>query len=144
MAIATTSKPPRAYPSVNAIHCIRAQVQQVNPNPALGQRALKNAVAVPIGTIPAGSFVLAPSKHTIVAVDGTAIAIIVGHATDDDAFVVTGGALQTLGFAGNLTGGAGLGYVAEDTVVLLKASWTGTSNTQGNFDLVIPFYPARD
>jgi hypothetical protein len=143
MPISSVQKPPRAYPSVNAVHCIRVQINQASPIAVSGQRALKTGISVPIGTIPAGSFILPPSRHTLVAFNGTTPAIVVGNGTDPAAYVPAAATLEAVGFAGAITSGTGLGFVAEDTVVYIKATWTG-ANTTGQFDVILPFYPARD
>jgi hypothetical protein len=142
MAIASTQKPPRIYPSANVVMAIRTHIQMASPKPYLGQRALTVGKAVPIGTLPAGALVLPPAKHTRVAFNGTTPKVLIGTETDDDAFSGTA-ALDALGFLGGIADGAALGYLAAETVVYAKLTGTG-SITAGEVVFLLPFYGNAD
>lgn len=141
MALASNLKPPRTYPSVNAVMGIRVHVQMANPNPIAGQIALQPNKPKHIGTIPAGSFVIPSAKHTIVAFNGTTPKVVVGSEADDDGFSGATGGLETAGFAG-LVQGAQMGNIAAETPVYIKL--TGTGVTAGEVDFVLMFYTNAD
>lgn len=136
-------RPPRMYPTANAIMAIRAHVQQVSPNPALGQFSLVAGVARHIGTIPKGSFVMPAAKHVVVAFNGTTPAIDVGSQAVAGLFIPTASiAPAAIAFASGLNG-AGAGFVAADTPVYILLS-SGAGNNVGELDLILPFYTNRD
>jgi hypothetical protein len=143
MATVQKIKPARTYPVVNAVHAIRAKINQGSPNALIGEFSLKIGTPYHIGTIPKGSFVLPSAKHVLTAFNGTTPALDMGTATAANAFMPTASiAPGATGFAG-LVQGTGMGYVAEDTPVYVALT-SGAGNTVGIADLVLLFYPSQD
>jgi hypothetical protein len=144
MALATKLKPARSYPSVNAVHGIRARINQV-PNAANGEFAIKAGAgnAVHVGTIPAGSFVLPGAKHVTVAFDGTTPAIDIGTIAVPGGFGPTAQILPgAIAFAGAVQGTLN-GFVADETPVYVTMS-SGAGNTVGAVDIVLLYYSQKD
>lgn len=153
-------KPWRGYPSVNAVHAIRAHIQQdatkyVNttgiapaPAPAAGHFALTPGVPVHIGTIPAGAIILPLSKHVIVgALPMTTAVIDIG--IKNAAGVFSGGLLAasdiaTVGFTPTIISGTLIGYTANQLELFIQLTITGATPTVGEADFLIPFYIQKD
>lgn len=141
MAKVIPVKPARNYPN-NTIHAIRARVK-FGPNPAAGE--LGTAIGRKhIGTIPAGSMVLAGTASIGTAfTTGATINLgrdtAAGGAADD--FMKTADiAPATAGNAKPIT--PTVGYVAADTPVYLTIG--GTAIAAGAGDFLVQFYPAKD
>lgn len=142
--MAVKLKPARAYPSINAVHGIRARINQV-PNAANGEVAIKAGAgnAIHIGTLPAGCFVLPGAKHVTVAFDGTTPAIDVGTVAVPAGFGPTAQILPgAIAFAGAISGTLN-GYVQDETPVYVTMS-SGAGNTVGAVDILLQFYNAKD
>jgi hypothetical protein len=136
-------KPARSFPNVNAVHAIRASINQVNPNPSLGQFALVKDKGFHIGTIPRGSIILPSSVLVITAFTATAT-VKVGSATVPESVITTAlVAPGTTGYKANLAVQAlGLAVIAEDTPVFVLAEVIAP--IAGQMEIIIPFYTARD
>lgn len=154
-------KPWRGYPSVNAVHAVRAHVNQdatkyagaaggLGPSVggAGGWLALTAAVPVHIGTIPAGALILPLTKHVIVGfLPMTTATIDIG--TKDAAGTFTGGLLAAsdvaaTGFTPNIISGALIGYTAVQLELYIRLNITGATPTVGEVDLLVPFYIQKD
>ena len=144
-------KPARTYPSANVIMAMSFHYKANNPDPSQGQSGLTPGTPKHIGTIPAGSMVLAGAKHTITAPDGTSPTIEIGTgpsvnaaggavAADPDAFA-TSAVLIAQGFNGAVVGALN-GFVAQETPVFALLGGTGT--TVGEVHFVLPFYCQKD
>lgn len=142
-------KPWRGFPSINAVHGIRFQVNQATPvppgdgvTPAIN-RALVSGKAVHIGTIPAGALILPVELHVKTLFDGTTPAFIIGDAADDDGILTAAAsAVGTAGFKTGLATGAYIGVT--DSELKLYAKLTAAGTTAGRLDVLIPFYINQD
>jgi hypothetical protein len=154
------AKPWRGYPSVNAVHGIRAHVNQDATKyastsglvpavaPAGGQFALTAGTPVHIGTIPAGALILPLTKHVIVGFLPMTTAVI-DIGVKDAAGTFTGGLLSasdvaTLGFTASISTGALIGYTAVTLELFIRLTITGATPTVGEVDVLIPFYIQKD
>lgn len=150
-------KPWRGYPSVNAVHGIRAHVNQdvtkyastsgVIPGvaPAGGQFALKeNGAAVHIGTIPAGAMILPLLKHVIVGFLPMTTAVIDIGTTGTPSGLLSASDVATLGFTSDIKTGTLIGYTAVQLELYIKLTITGSTPTVGEVDVLIPFYIQKD
>jgi hypothetical protein len=134
-------KPFRSYPA-NVVHAIRVSVQQVNPDPSLGQVALTNNNALHVGTIPAGATVL-PAFSSVKTVFAPTSTIDVGSQATPGLFMPT--ATIAPGTAANVANvmGTGMGgpLAADTPVFILMGTATATA---GAGDFIIPFYCQKD
>jgi hypothetical protein len=144
-------KPARTYPSANVIMGINFHYKADNPDPTLGAVGLVPGVAKHIGTIPAGSIVLAGFKHTIAVPNGTSPTLEIGTgpskdaagaavAADPDAFA-TSAVLMATGVNAAVAGALN-GLVTQDTPVFALLGGSGT--TTGEVVVVLQFYTQKD
>lgn len=127
------SAPARVY-SANVLHSIRGRINFDSAGAATG---------IEIGTIPAGSFVMAATVHVITAFNAaTTNVLVVGTAADDDGFAVAGGTLAgATGVKTGLLGAQSGDTLTADTPVVVKYTQTGTAATAGAAQVVVSFYP---
>lgn len=133
-------KPARIWPN-NAVQAIRLSVNQAAPNPAAGVVALTQGVPKHIGTIPAGSVILAPRAHIKTAFTA-AVTINIGSEADPDGVMTTAEvAPQATGWK---IGGAGAlsGRTEVDLPVFLLAD--GAAPAAGEGEFLLEFYTAKD
>lgn len=136
-------KPPRTFPTINAIMCLRMHIKQASPDATRGQVTLVNGVVRLLGVLPKGSIVLPPAKHVITAFDGTTPTIDVGTIATPNGFIPTAQiAPGAIAFAGNLAGGTLMGFQTDDTPVYVTL--TCANNTVGELDILLPFYVPQD
>ena len=152
---ALRTKPWRGYPSVNAVHAIRAHIQQdptkytsaglIPSAPAgAGHFALTpGGSAVHIGTIPQGAIVLPLSHHLLVAFAPTGNTLNVGIVGTMGGFL-SALALTTPAFTGSVTSGTLMGYQANTIEVYAQLAGTAQAGTAGEIDVLIPFYIQKD
>jgi hypothetical protein len=134
-------KPWRGFPNFNAVHCIAAHVQQVNPDPSLGQFALTRDIGKHMGTIPAGATVL-PAFSAIKTAFTAAVTIDVGSQGTPGLFMPTATiAPQTIANVLNVVGtGVGLQLATVPVFVLAQAAVPAV----GAADFILPFYIHKD
>lgn len=87
--------------------------------------------------IPAGSFHLATYVHIKTAFNAASTnVLVVGTSADDDAFVAAGDVAEgTVG----MTRVNGKGYIAADTIPLVKYTQSGAAATAGEAEIVFEF-----
>jgi hypothetical protein len=149
MRFTTRRKPWRGFPSINAVHGIRGYFRQDMPAP-VGDNltpvlydALPLNKSLHLGTLPPGSFVSSVHVHVKTLFNGTTPAVIVGTAADDDGILTAAqSAVAVAGYKPNLTGGALLGRLTDETELFVKL--TGTGVTAGEIDFLIEFYMNQD
>src|SRR3954470_19021089 len=155
LAVART-KPWRGYPSVNAIHAVRAHVQQDQTKyvsssglfpalaPAGGQFALTPGTAVHIGTIPAGAIILPLARHVIVGFLPMTTAVIDVGTTGTPGGLLPASDVATINFTAGITSGTLVGYTAVQLELYIKLTITGATPTVGEVDVLVPFYIQKD
>jgi hypothetical protein len=154
LAVART-KPWRGYPSVNAIHAVRAHIQQdqtkyvsggVFPGAAQvgGQFALTPGVPLHIGTIPAGAIVLPIARHVIVGFLPMTTAVIDVGTTGTPGGLLPASDVSAINFTAGIVSGALMGYTANQLELYIKLTITGATPTVGEVDVLVPFYIQKD
>jgi hypothetical protein len=154
--VALRTKPWRGYPSVNAVHGIRAHIQQdqtkyvstgLTPSPASGAghfALTANGAAVHIGTIPAGAVILPISQHVIVGFLPMTTAVIDVGTTGTPGGLLAASNVAATGFTPAIISGSLIGYTANQLELYIKLTITGATPTVGEVDVLIPFYIQRD
>jgi hypothetical protein len=148
-------KPWRGYPSVNAVHCIRAHIQQdqtkyvsggLSPSPAslAGQVALTPGTPFHIGTIPAGAVILPIAKHVIVGFLPMTTAVIDVGPSGTPGGLLSASDVATVGFTAGIISGTLIGYTANQLELYIKLTITGATPTVGEVDILVPFYIQKD
>jgi hypothetical protein len=139
-------KPWRGYGAYNNLHCIRLHAKQDGPiDPAECKGTVSQLVLQPlknfhVGTIPAGSFIMAPSAEVITAFAAGTVSL--GTEADIDGLVTAAElAVATPGYKNVMAGGVLLGYVREDLEIFARLD---AASATGEFDVVIPFYTNAD
>lgn len=154
---ALRTKPWRGYPSVNAVHGIRAHIQQDPAKYAGAAGGLTGSVAglaghfalapggaaVHIGTIPQGAIVLPISYHLLVAFAPTGNTLNVGI-TGTMGGLLSAIVLTTPGFTASVATGTLIGYQANTIEVYAQLAGTAQAGTAGEIDVLIPFYIQKD
>lgn len=137
------AKPWRGFPSINAVHGIRARVKFNAPNPAQGEFSMTTgaANAQMIGTIPAGAIITRVFRRVEVAAGAGAVLALGTTAGGVD---IVADLAPTAVAAGDvaLVAGAGTNMPTADRVLWL--THTGTQATVGTVDVLVEFYVNKD
>lgn len=126
------AKPARTYPNMNAVQGVRLHWRLGAPGVGL-----PDGIPVPIGTIPAGSFLMSLAGD--VQTPAAGITLDIGTQASPTRWL----AAQSLAVAG-LFGGVdqNMGYVADDTVVY--ATLHGTVGADGEATVLLTYYTQKD
>lgn len=150
------TKPWRGFPSVNAIHGIRAHVNQdvtkytstgMAPGAAQGVGAfplIAGGAPVHIGTIPAGALILPVATHVIVGFLPMTTAVINVGTIGTPGGIVLNANVAATGFNGAVVTGTLLGYTAAQLELYITLTITGATPTVGEVDVLVPFYIQKD
>lgn len=145
--VGNRKKPARGYGYANSMQVLRLHVKQnaaIDPAEMKGtaqQTVLQPNKAFHIGTIPAGSFVGAPSADVLVALAGGGTVDIGVAGTVAGILPSAGLAPATPGYKANVSTGTLLGYTDVDLQVQVILSAAAAT---GEFDVIIPFYTQAD
>ena len=135
------------FPNFNGVHCIRANINQVDPDPSLGEFAvtLGAANAKHVGTIPKNSLVLPLYKVVTEAFNGTTPTLSIGSEADPDGFGTSAAiAPGTPAAMVAVVAGALTGRTTEDVEVFVEATTAGGTQTTGAAELLLLFYPCKN
>ena len=154
---ALRTKPWRGYPSVNAVHGVRAHVNQdatkyagaaggLGPSVAGagGWLALTPAVPVHIGTIPAGAIILPLSQHVLVGFLPMTTAVINVGPTGTPGGLLLNSNVAATGFTPAISSGTLIGYTAVQLELYITLTITGATPTVGEVDVLVPYYIQKD
>lgn len=130
-------RPPRIYPNMQALHCIRMSIG-VGP----GRWSPRANTAIPIGTVPAGSFIRA-AAYSVSTSFAPVPSTILNLGTSDTVTnnLIAAGTLAGVGYFPSADAMTGLGYSAEERVIYLTL---GAKPDSGAGEVIVLFYPYRD
>lgn len=128
-------RPPRIYPNMQALHAIRASFGVGD-----GLRSPRLNTAIPIGTVPAGSFIRA-AAYTVRTIFAPATTINLGTSETTLNNLIAAGVTTGLGYFPSADALTGLGYSADERIIYLSLS---AQPTAGAADVIVLFYPYGD
>lgn len=144
MAAPVKLKPWRGFPSINAMHALRIRINIATPNAGQGEFTMTTGASNRrhIGTVPAGSFVLALYRQISTLFNGTTPTLDIGTVASASGFATSAAIAPATVAVGEVAAGALSGFQSAETQAYIQ--YIATNTTAGIGDFLLRFYMNKD